>query len=233
MRARSAAGVSPVRMPISGTWKVSPRRSAARAMPGERARAGCAPRPPPARAAARRRARGSASRFGGHGREHQPVDGGQERGQRLARAGGREDAASTRRPDLRPAQLLGARGRGERLREPLRHRGVEARSGDGGRASRHMCRGRQLRRCSAAQRPWPFERDPGDRQNGQSRVMGAAGGAGGRGRKRVDRATSRKIAKATIRKLITVLHEQPVARASAPPPPAPRPAWRSRGRTGR
>ena len=38
MRARSAAGVSPVRRPISGRWKSMPRRSAVRAMPARGAR---------------------------------------------------------------------------------------------------------------------------------------------------------------------------------------------------
>ena len=38
MRARSEAGVSPVRIATSGTWNVSPRRSATRAMPASGAR---------------------------------------------------------------------------------------------------------------------------------------------------------------------------------------------------
>ena len=66
-------------------------------------------------------------------RAHQRVDGGEESGQRLARAGGRGDEGVTARGHRLPGLFL-ARGRGAETRgEPRRHGGVE--SGEGHRQS--------------------------------------------------------------------------------------------------
>ena len=59
--------------------------------------------------------------------EHEAVDGGEERGQRLTRSGGREDERALARGDRRPRELLRARGHRERRLEPGARRLMEGR----------------------------------------------------------------------------------------------------------
>ena len=65
--------------------------------------------------------------FRRHGREHQPVDGGQERGEGLPRPGGGEDERGAALTERGPPELLGAGGARERLAEPVLDGGVERR----------------------------------------------------------------------------------------------------------
>src|SRR5262249_3883342 len=60
-----------------------------------------------------------------HRGEHQPIDRGQEGGQRLPGARGREDERAAAVADGGPGQTLRARGRREGLPEPRLDRGVE------------------------------------------------------------------------------------------------------------
>ena len=96
---RTSAGVSPVRRPTVGSRNGSPRRSAA-----ARCRDG---RPQVLVDVDRQRPqRGHVdqpgARRGGHRAAHQPVDAPQEGGQRLARAGGRQDERVVAGGDGRP-----------------------------------------------------------------------------------------------------------------------------------
>ncbi len=59
------------------------------------------------------------------GREHHALDRPQERGQRLAAAGGRQDQRGLTARDRRPAERLGSGGLAERAVEPFGHRGME------------------------------------------------------------------------------------------------------------
>ena len=128
-RARSAAGVSPVRMAMVGSWNSTP---AARRGLGD---------------ADQRRAQVAldvdGEGFDGRnvedaaalvarrdGREHQAVDAPQKGGERLAGAGGREDQGGFAARDGGPAELLRPRGGGEDGVEPRTHRRME--EGEGG-----------------------------------------------------------------------------------------------------
>ena len=62
------------------------------------------------------------------GREHHPIDAGEERRQRLARAGRREEQRRRAREDRRPALGLRGRRRGERGLEPGAHRRVKVKA---------------------------------------------------------------------------------------------------------
>ena len=113
-RRRSRAAVSPVRTPTVGTCaSVSP-RVRPRARCPRAARGGSSRRRPPGRGAARCRGRGCA----GPGSEvavgGEPVDRAQERGERLARAGGRQDQRVASLGDRLPAVALGIGGLLER-----------------------------------------------------------------------------------------------------------------------
>ncbi len=76
----------------------------------------------------------------GDGREHETVDRGQERGQRLAGAGGGEHQGVPAGLDGGPAPLLGEGGRREGRREPLLDRGMEADRRRGGARGGHQVR---------------------------------------------------------------------------------------------
>ena len=161
------------------------------------ARAGCAPRPRPAPAAARRRRRGSAPRGGGRARTSA---GRWRRGTRPASCPSRWARRPARSSPPRMAgqpELLRAGGAGERLREPLRHRGMEGAHG-GGRSGRGQLRG-------AVGAAPGREGDPGQAEGavagGRRRAPGTLGATTWR--------TIRKIAKATIRKLTTAFRKSP------------------------
>ena len=120
---RSSAGVSPVRMPTVGAWNAQRRAARPRARCPAAGPAGSSRRRRPGPAAARCRAGGCGGpcRSGG-GCGDQPVDAPEERGQRLARTGGRQDQRVVAGGDGGPALGLGRGGLGERGREPRPHR---------------------------------------------------------------------------------------------------------------
>ena len=82
--------------------------------------------------------------------EHEPVDRGQERGQRLARARGREHERRAAGRDLRPREPLGPGRAGERPGEPLFDRGME----------RHVCQDLTDRASTRPARPRLGGRSP-------------------------------------------------------------------------
>ena len=122
IRARSSPGVSPVRMPtvrrggrlaaaLGGAGDAGEGRAqVALDVDGQRLRA------------ARRRRRGSAAARAGAGANISRSIGGQERGQGLARAGGREDQRGSAGRDRRPAEGLGAGRRRRTSRRTTRRR---------------------------------------------------------------------------------------------------------------
>ena len=123
-RARSSAGVSPVRIAISGTVIVRLCARATAAMPSSGAR--------------RLRSTSTASALSGEmyrtrhrdgkrrrRREHQAVETPEKCRERLAAAGGREHESGFAASDRRPAELLRRGRRGKRLGEPLGHSRVE------------------------------------------------------------------------------------------------------------
>ena len=123
-RVRSAAGVSPVRIDIAGTWWGTPAAAARWAMPASGARRLRSTSTASAFSGDRYRTRQRASRRR-HRREHQPIEAGQERGERLAGAGRREDERRLARGDRRPALSLGAGRAVEGRGEPVGHGRVE------------------------------------------------------------------------------------------------------------
>ena len=76
----------------------------------------------------------------------QLVDRGEERGERLARAGRREDERALTRRDRRPRELLRARGRRERALEPFACGLVEGREGAAPHRERVLARAAESRR---------------------------------------------------------------------------------------
>ena len=135
-RARSIAGVSPVRIAIVGTWCASPRATAAVRDARERRAEVALDVDRQGLERARGRAPGS-GRSGGRLRlEHQPVDAPQERCQRLAAAGRRQDQGRFAARDGRPALPLRRRRRGERVAEPVGYRWMKQ--------LEHAARGRHL-----------------------------------------------------------------------------------------
>ncbi len=127
-RARSIAGVSPVRTAIDGTWCASPRALDRLAIPASGAR--------------RFRSMSTASALSGeiystrHRRsrsgtrvEHQPVDAPEEGGQRLAAAGRRQDQGRVSTRDRRPSERLRWCRSRERIFEPLHDRRVKQAEG--------------------------------------------------------------------------------------------------------
>ena len=116
-RARSLAGVSPVRIDIAGTWNGTPCAVATWAMPASGARRLRSTSTASALSGDRYSTRHRASRSGAV-REHQAIEAREERGQRLARAGRREDQRGLAAGNRRPALPLRARGRLERAAEP-------------------------------------------------------------------------------------------------------------------
>ena len=92
------AGVSPVRIATRGGGTVFAAPAGHAGDAGERGAEVALDVHGQGARAARRRRRGSARPRGGRGREHEPVDGRQERGQRLARARWARRPGSTRRP---------------------------------------------------------------------------------------------------------------------------------------
>ena len=117
-RARSLAGVSPVRTATAGTWNASPRDAARSARSRRSAPAGCARRRRPAPSAARRRGPGSRRRAvaAGVGSNIIRLMAQRKAVERLAAAGGREDQRRFASRDRRPALRLGRRRRGETTR---------------------------------------------------------------------------------------------------------------------
>ena len=104
--------------------------------------------------------------------EHEPVEAPEERGQRLAAAGGREDKRGIAARDRRPSELLRPGRRLERRGEPLPHRRVE-RSSTSPRAAR---RSKHVRSGPALRSPYNIQRSSSSRINlepGQD--MGDAG----------------------------------------------------------
>ena len=98
-----------------------PSRSAARRDARRAAPAGSSRCRRPAPAAARCRGPGCGAALLGRRRGDQPVDAPEERGERLARPGRRQDQRVLARRDRRPALLLGRGRRGERRLEPRPH----------------------------------------------------------------------------------------------------------------
>ena len=156
---RWAGGVSPERTPTLMSGAGSPTALGDPADAGQRACAGCARRRRPAPSAATRTAPGCRRAVGGRGlRRGQPVDGPQERGQRLAGPGRRDDQRVVAVGDGRPRLACAAVGA---AKVPVNHSRVSAlnrasgcvsSSSHGANAHRQNISDARLRRLRPAQR---------------------------------------------------------------------------------